>query len=851
MAIQGLHYIADSIQEEKPKAAEIIKKNFYVDDCLDSEDTLEGVMEVKEQFTSIFESYGLNLRKWNSNAIELMTKETVEVQLHPEKACTALGMQWNTSTDQRSYKVTLKPNERLTKRTALSQIASLFDPLGFLAPIIMRAKLFMQRLWLGQFGWDDPLPNELLPEWQAIQTSLLLCAKIRIPRWTGYAKQNTHVSLHGFCDASEKAYTAGIYLRTVHENESVEVHLLTSKSKVAPLKPVSIPRLELCSAVLLARLMDKFLVVMKIPKIEVHAWTDSSVTLAWISTPPHMLKTFVSNRVAEIQQKIKPEHWRHVKSPLNPADCATRWNDTTEVFSLSKWWNGPSFLMEAPEKWPQTPSHMISNKKVVPEMRAKVMHQQEEPPFESILTRFSSLAELLKITARFMRWKKEHKKFRHFKIITPIELVKARSNWIKFVQKTHFAQEIRCLQNKQPLNTRSALLSLNPTLDEDNSHLTTLIIRAAHFRTLHGGLQQTLRLLRDEFWIVRGIMAVKRILKQCVTCFRDKCRPAKQQMADLLGPQVQPNRPFSHTGVDFAGYFEVKTSTRKNAGFVKCYVSLFICLTTKAMHLELVHDLSTRAFIAALRRFVARRGVPSDIYSDRGTNFIGASHELPELWYDEQTRESQSIQREMADQGITWHFNPVRASHFGGLWEAGVKSMKTHLHRVIKNTKLTYEEFSTVITQIEACLNSRPLCPLDDNPENYIALTPGHFLTGQALMAIPQPQACLSNANRLTRFQYLQKLVQEFWDIWSHEYLNRLQQRPKWKKEQPNLKIGKLVLIKEDTLPPAKWALGRITKAFPGKDNLVRSVEVKCKATTVIRPIHKLCLLPIMDNMST
>lgn len=176
--------------------------------------------------------------------------------------------------------------------------------------------------------------------------------------------------------------------------------------------------------------------------------------------------------------------------------------------------------------------------------------------------------------------------------------------------------------------------------------------------------------------------------------------------------------------------------------------------------------------------------------------------------------------------------------------------MKTHLHRIIKNTKLTYEEFSTVITQIEACLNSRPLCPLDDNPENCMALTPGHFLTGQALMAIPQPQACFSNANRLTRFQYLQKLVQEFWDIWSHEYLNRLQQRPKWKKEQPNLKIGQLVLIKEDTLPPAKWALGRITRTFPGKDNLVRSVEVKCKSTIVTRPIHKLCLLPITDNMS-
>lgn len=155
-----------------------------------------------------------------------------------------------------------------------------------------------------------------------------------------------------------------------------------------------------------------------------------------------------------------------------------------------------------------------------------------------------------------------------------------------------------------------------------------------------------------------------------------------------------------------------------------------------------------------------------------------------------------------------------------------------------------------MITQIEACLNSRPLCPLEDNPDSLIALTPGHFLIGQALMALPQPGACLKLTNNLSRYQFLQKLVQEFWDIWSHEYLGRLQQRPKWKKAQPNLKEGQMVIIKEDTLPPVKWLLGRILKTFPGKDNLVRSAEVKCKNTVITRPIHKLCLLPIEDNMN-
>lgn len=669
MAIQGLHHIAESIEKENPIAAGIIKKNFYVDDCLDSEDTPEEAVQMKEQLSKIFAEYGLNLRKWNSNAVELMTEETVDVQLHPEKTCTALGMQWHTSTDQLTYKVALKTEKELTKRTALSQIASLFDPLGLLTPIVIRAKLFMQRLWLGQFGWDDDLPHELRPEWQAIKSSLLACAQIKIPRWIGFAKQNKHVSVHGFCDAAEKAYAAAIYLRTACSDDTVNVHLITAKSKVAPLKTVSIPRLELCSAVLLAKLLDKFLGMMKIPNIEVYAWTDSSVTLAWISTPPHMLKTFVSNRVTEIQQKIKPEHWRHIKSAMNPADCATRGQNSDEMLSSTKWWTGPAFLKEKQENWPQTPSQMVSNKNLIPEMKARVMHQQEVLQLENVLAEYSSLSRLLQITARFMRWKKDHKIFRKYKIITPIEIDRAKLNWVKYAQENCYTQEIQCLRTNKPLPSRSVLLSLNPILDNNgilrvkgrltnslltydnkfpiilpaDNQFTTLIIRGAHFRTLHGGLQQTLRAIRDEFWIVRGKMAVKRVLKQCITCFRDKCQPAKQQMADLLAPQVQPNRPFSHTGVDFAGYFEVKTSTRRNAAFTKCYVALFICLTTKAIHLELVHDLSTAAFIAALRRFVARRGVPSDIYSDRGTNFIGASNDLPELWYEEHTRESQHI----------------------------------------------------------------------------------------------------------------------------------------------------------------------------------------------------------------
>lgn len=252
LAIRGLHYIADYVSQENPDLTEIIKKCFYVDDFLKAVDTIEEAIYLKEKITSLFSSFGLNLRKWNSNAPEILTEEAVGVKILPQETTTALGMQWITSTDSLSFKITVQDNNKnCTKRNVLAQIASLYDPLGLLAPIIMRAKVFMQQLWLGKFGWDEELPMNLSQEWDTIKISLQKSASIKIPRWAGYENKNHHASLHGFCDASETAYAATLYLRTVTSEGKIHVNLLTAKTKVAPLKRIAIPRLELCAAQLL------------------------------------------------------------------------------------------------------------------------------------------------------------------------------------------------------------------------------------------------------------------------------------------------------------------------------------------------------------------------------------------------------------------------------------------------------------------------------------------------------------------------------------------------------------------------------------------------------------------------
>lgn len=266
-------------------------------------------------------------------------------------------------------------------------------------------------------------------------------------------------------------------------------------------------------------------------------------------------------------------------------------------------------------------------------------------------------------------------------------------------------------------------------------------------------------------------------------------------------------------------------------------------MATKAIHLEVVSDLETNSFLAALRRFIARRGKPSHLYSDNGTTFVGAHNELKRFFSNNSTVEG--VVNFSTSEGISWEFIPPRAPHFGGLWEAGVKSMKSHLKRVIGNASLTFEELTTVLSQIEACLNSRPLCSLSDDPDSPAALTPGHFLIGQPLCTYPEPSVLKIPANRLHRWQLTQQLYQSFWRRWSTEYIHNLQQRTKWTSEaawQPQ--IGDHVLIKEDNLPSLVWKLGVIIELFPGPDKRVRVVLVKAANGQFKRPIAKLCPLP-------
>ena len=265
------------------------------------------------------------------------------------------------------------------------------------------------------------------------------------------------------------------------------------------------------------------------------------------------------------------------------------------------------------------------------------------------------------------------------------------------------------------------------------------------------------------------------------------------------------------------------------------------------MHLEVVSDLTTDAFLAAFRRFTSRRGLCEALYSDRGTNFVGADTEL-RRFFKSAVQDNPRWTNLLANDGVKWRFNPPSAPHVGGLWEAAVKSVKHHLRRVIGGSTLTYEEMATLLSQIEACLNSRPLQAMSDDPEDVAALTPGHFLIGTALIAVPEPLLIQAPTNRLTRWQHLQQMRDHFWERWAQEYLHTLHERSKWRTKQSNVGPGDLCLIRSELTPPCQWPLARITEVHPGEDGQVRVVTARTAATTLTRPLAKIIPLPLRDD---
>ncbi|XP_029178506.1 uncharacterized protein LOC114946224 [Nylanderia fulva] len=881
LALRCLQQLAFESDSPRALAAEILRRDTYVDDVLSG---ASSISEAKTQINQLNESLiagGFHLRKWISNDPEVLADIP-----HQDQASSpilsvddrtihhTLGVQWHQQSDRFVFSAPSPPPAgSLTKRSVLSFTASMFDPLGWLAPIVIVAKMFMQELWAIRLDWDEELPENLKSRWINFTQQLENVTTISIPRWVGITTSSLAIELHGFSDASQNAIAAVVYLRVINEFDDIYVTLISAKTKVAPLKRMTIPRLELSAAVILVRLVFKIRNVLQIHHTSTHLWTDSTVALTWIKGHPSRWKDFVQNRVSFIQE-LSNSRWHHVSGTENPADLASRGIPPHSLPHAQLWWKGPSWLQHHSSSWPSlTPKIESTINLEERPVSCTLANEKPEVDLGDLIERYSSLTSLLRTTAwllrAFERFRKSTAHRPHQAVLTPSELESALLLWVKLTQQAYFSKEFRTLRNNKQLSPSSSLLKLSPVLDETghlrlrgrlhfsqlepsekhplilprDSRLTTLIIDYYHRRSLHGGPQLTLSLIRHKFWIIGGRTPIRSFIHNCITCARHRAAASQQLIGQLPASRVTPCRPFFNTGVDYAGPLTLKSFRGRGAKTVKGYFIIFVCFSTSAVHLEVATDYSTDGFLAAYKRFTGRRGLCSTITSDCGTNFVGAASELKKL-FTASSKEWAHIANILANDGVKWSFNPPSAPHFGGKWEAGVKSVKHHLRRVIGETLLTYEELSTLLIQIEAILNSRPLSALSDDPSDSVALTPGHFLVGNSLTAVPEPSLIDLPQNRLSRLQMLRQMTESFWRRWSSEYLHELQTSSKWHRKQEKFQEGSLVIVKDERFPPTKWPLARIIETHPGSDGLVRVATVKTATTTLKRPIVKLCLLP-------
>ncbi|KAL0830099.1 hypothetical protein ABMA28_003556 [Loxostege sticticalis] len=643
-----------------------IERDFYVDDYLGGSSSKEKTIKICKGVISTLKSAQFNLRKFKSNDKTILKHISELTQNNDTKlefadinkniSSKTLGLLWNCNEDTLSYSINIESDKKITKRHILSVISQIFDPLGLVSPCIVEAKLIMQKLWVDKYGWDDDVSSEIKELWSSFSTTLPLLNNLKIPRWV--LNNSDNYEIHVFSDASERAYGVCLYVRSVHRSGQITVHLLTSKSKVAPIKPTTMPRLELCGALLASRLCSKVLAALSIPITNCTYWCDSTIVLGWLNTSPLQLKNFVRNRVNEIQESTTGYSWRYVPSGDNPADHVSRGLKADSICSSPLWWSGPSFLLKDESEWPKHPKNK-DDKHDLPELvafTAIVDNDSNVNPITDLIKRHSKLTYLQKSMAYLQRFiynckNRNNKLNGHLSVQ---ELQNSLNSIVRSAQLEMFPSEYAILKSGKALPKKNRLLSLSPFIDENNiirvggrmqnsnysydtkhpilicakHHFSEILFNYFHLKFLHAGPQLLLANIRQIYWPLGGKNLAKVTVHKCVRCCRFKANIIQPIMGQLPASRTELVYPFLHCCVDYAGPVLIADRKGRGCRLIKTFLAIFICSSTKACHIELVTALSSEAYLAALNRFISRRGKPQTITSDNGTNFVGTYNEF-------------------------------------------------------------------------------------------------------------------------------------------------------------------------------------------------------------------------------
>ena len=841
-------------------------KNLYVDNTFTEVHNLEDALEKTQMLVDLFASHSMNLREHVSNLPKFNEIMNADVG-----STSVLGLGWHPNNDTIFIQCKFDIEGVITKRKILSMIASLFDPLGLIGPAILPFKIFIQLLWKAKKSWDTPLDDSEAQKWSHLMADQD-SSQIAIPRRI-VMNDCDEFELHVFADASGDAYAAAAYLRQKSADGKYFVTLISSKSRVAPIKQITIPKLELLAAVVAAKLITMIQTEMSLKFESITLWTDNSCVAQWLHSNK-LRPRFIQNCIDKIQAVTR--NIKHVRTHENPADLASRGISLNKLSSNALWWNGPAWLSGPEESWPIPAVILKDDPKPNFETEAEIevvntVAVQKILPFIDA-TRFSSWTRIIMVVVNILWFCKN--KIKGF----PIGAVRQSAELFNFAEICIFRQ---CQETHPPSTT--TMRQLNTVRNKDGVLVclhrlekiqpeglifiphcpeAQLLIMSVHQRLFHAGPNQTLNELRSKYWITNGKSYVTHVIKTlCLHCRKLSGKSFERPfMPQLPVERLQFCHPFKDVGIDYGGPINIRNTAKDGPVIIKTWIVLFTCLATRAIHLEFTNGLDAKSFLMAFRRFVARRGRPNSIFTDNGTNFKAAHPTIDKYWICEKPVD---ILDYLAHERITWTFITEKSPWKGGFYERLIGLTKTALKKAVGRRILCFDDFHTLLTEIEAVLNTRPLTPVE--ADSFKVLRPIDFIAPHAQVGVPRFEADTVDSDYFPVETTSSKLttmlksgidaLERFHQEWKQTYLPALRQLAAFKHSDKGVKRfpkeGELVLIEDESLERAQWKMGLITKLTPSVDGTVRSVELKSSSgRSLKRPINQLYPLEIFTELS-
>jgi len=867
----ALRKTAEEMLTTYPESTDIIINNAYMDDISASvNDSIEANRRM-EEIDQILNSKGFVIKEWISNCPIMNgthnnADSTVPVGEDKESNTEGvLGLRWDVKKDllRFKFKASLDIPEKFSKRYILSITNSIFDPIGLLTPFTVKVKIILRSVWAYEpkLLWDCPLPTSIEREWIDVMKQIPLLTTLTFQRSLTPLQATGKPTLVIFCDGSIHAYGAAAYVRWQLQDGTYESRLVMARSRIAPLKTIDIVRIELCGAVLGARIRVTIQREMTFQFERVILLTDSEIVHAMINKQSYGFNTFVANRVGEIQNNGSINEWAWVPGKSNAADVVTRGCYPLEIQQDSEWQKGPAFLQYSESEWP---IKFDVNKDIhVPELKGQFTGAVDtNTVVESLasyinMTRFSKWRRLVRVTAWIQKLYAKYRMNDASNVDTGLsseEIKAAELLWIKEAQlniniakfykfKPVIEDKIIMVGGRTERWMASTWNQQRFVLLPNDSHISLLIARDEHIKGGHLGVAASVSKVRSKYWIVGIKTLMKKIVNQCIHC-KEKLKALQEQIISPLPiERIKPSPAFHTTGVDYFGPFATKGEIQKRVRG-KSYGVIFTCFSSRAVYVDVAHDLSTDGFLQVLRRFSCLRGWPAKFRSDRGTQLVGASNEMKEivnnLSWEDVIKYGRSFDCE-------WEFSPADGKWYNGATEALVKSVKRALNAAIGDCILKFSELQTCMFEAAELVNERPIGAHPITPEEGVYMCPNDLLLGRTSNKVPQGPFMERTSERY-RFDFLQKIVQAFWKRWTREVFPNMVVQPKWHTEKRNVEAGDVVLVQDANPVRGKWKMAIVKNAIVSKDGMVRRVEISYNTDegsriTVERPVQKLIVI--------